>query len=29
MGMSVAALALALPDNWNGRFLFQGGGGLS
>jgi feruloyl esterase len=21
--------ALALPDNWNGRFLFQGGGGLN
>ncbi|HUO92499.1 MAG TPA: tannase/feruloyl esterase family alpha/beta hydrolase, partial [Rhizomicrobium sp.] len=20
--------AVALPDNWNGRFLFQGGGGL-
>ena len=20
--------AIALPDNWNGRFLFQGGGGL-
>ena len=21
--------AIALPDNWNGRFLFQGGGGLN
>ena len=21
--------AVALPDNWNGRFLFQGGGGLN
>jgi feruloyl esterase len=21
--------ALALPENWNGRFLFQGGGGLN
>jgi feruloyl esterase len=21
--------ALSLPDNWNGRFLFQGGGGLN
>ena len=21
--------ALALPDQWNGRFLFQGGGGLN
>ena len=21
--------ALALPDDWNGRFLFQGGGGLN
>ena len=21
--------ALALPANWNGRFLFQGGGGLN
>src|SRR2546423_5727446 len=21
--------ALALPDNWNGRFLMQGGGGLN
>ena len=21
--------ALNLPDNWNGRFLFQGGGGLN
>src|SRR5438132_11483608 len=21
--------ALALPDTWNGRFLFQGGGGLN
>ena len=21
--------ALALPDSWNGRFLFQGGGGLN
>src|SRR5262249_6533919 len=21
--------ALVLPDNWNGRFLFQGGGGLN
>ena len=21
--------ALALPDNWNGRFVFQGGGGLN
>ncbi len=21
--------AMALPDNWNGRFLFQGGGGLN
>src|SRR2546425_11817509 len=21
--------ALALPDNWNGRFLFQSGGGLN
>ncbi|HYP04777.1 MAG TPA: tannase/feruloyl esterase family alpha/beta hydrolase [Bryobacteraceae bacterium] len=21
--------ALALPDNWNGRFLFHGGGGLN
>jgi hypothetical protein len=20
---------VALPDNWNGRFLFQGGGGLN
>ncbi|HSU88244.1 MAG TPA: DUF6351 family protein [Terriglobia bacterium] len=23
------SFALALPDNWNGRFLFQGGGGLN
>ena len=23
------AFALNLPDNWNGRFLFQGGGGLN
>lgn len=23
------AFALALPDQWNGRFLFQGGGGLN
>jgi feruloyl esterase len=23
------AFALALPDDWNGRFLFQGGGGLN
>ncbi|MGD0955804.1 MAG: DUF6351 family protein [Candidatus Acidiferrales bacterium] len=23
------AFAIALPDNWNGRFLFQGGGGLN
>jgi feruloyl esterase len=23
------AIALALPDAWNGRFLFQGGGGLN
>ncbi len=22
-------IALALPDDWNGRFLFQGGGGLN
>ena len=21
--------AVTLPDNWNGRFLFQGGGGLN
>jgi len=21
--------AIALPDRWNGRFLFQGGGGLN
>ena len=21
--------AVALPENWNGRFLFQGGGGLN
>jgi hypothetical protein len=21
--------AISLPDNWNGRFLFQGGGGLN
>src|SRR5437868_311382 len=21
--------AIALPDNWNNRFLFQGGGGLN
>src|SRR5207245_8034980 len=21
--------ALAMPENWNGRFLFQGGGGLN
>ena len=23
------SFAIALPDNWNGRFLFQGGGGLN
>ncbi|MGB7309668.1 MAG: tannase/feruloyl esterase family alpha/beta hydrolase [Candidatus Acidiferrales bacterium] len=23
------AFAIALPDHWNGRFLFQGGGGLN
>src|SRR6185295_1763383 len=22
-------VAMALPENWNGRFLFQGGGGLN